>query len=129
MEELEAAIAKMNPGKALGPDVIFGRMVQHFEILQKKNYWKFLTFHGLLANCPKSGTFHRHSNFETKQECFRVQNYRPIPSPAPCKLMERIIHRRLMNWLIENKSFTSIKQLSEPIIVLPTSSLPEPVDN
>ncbi|GFX57752.1 reverse transcriptase domain-containing protein [Trichonephila clavipes] len=36
MEELEAAIAKMNPGKAPGPDVIFGRMVQHFEILQKK---------------------------------------------------------------------------------------------
>ncbi|GFW26480.1 RNase H domain-containing protein [Trichonephila clavipes] len=27
MEELEAAIAKMNPGKAPGPDVIFGRML------------------------------------------------------------------------------------------------------
>ncbi|GFX16893.1 reverse transcriptase domain-containing protein [Trichonephila clavipes] len=57
MEELEAAIAKMNPGKAPGPDVIFGRMVQHFGNLAKKNYWKFLTFHGLLANCPKSGNF------------------------------------------------------------------------
>ncbi|GFS82118.1 hypothetical protein TNCV_249991 [Trichonephila clavipes] len=35
MEELEAAIAKMNPGKAPGPDVIFGRMVQHFGNLAK----------------------------------------------------------------------------------------------
>ncbi|GFV17623.1 reverse transcriptase domain-containing protein [Trichonephila clavipes] len=57
MEELEAAIAKMNPGKAPGPDVVFGRMVQHFGNLAKKNYWKFLTFLGLLANCPKSGNF------------------------------------------------------------------------
>ncbi|GFS84605.1 hypothetical protein TNCV_4607391 [Trichonephila clavipes] len=39
MEELEAAIAKMNPGKAPGPDVIFGRMVQHFgNLAKKKNY-------------------------------------------------------------------------------------------
>ncbi|GFT64023.1 putative RNA-directed DNA polymerase from transposon BS [Trichonephila clavipes] len=36
MEELEAAIAKMKPGKAPGPDVIFGRMVQHFGNLAKK---------------------------------------------------------------------------------------------
>ncbi|GFS78304.1 hypothetical protein TNCV_3172391 [Trichonephila clavipes] len=73
MEELEAAIAKMNPGKAPGPDVIFGRMVQHFGNLAKKELLEILTFHGLLANCPKSETFHRYSNFETKQECFRVQ--------------------------------------------------------
>ncbi|GFU14096.1 hypothetical protein TNCV_2536451 [Trichonephila clavipes] len=57
MEELEAAIAKMNPGKAPGLDVIFGRMVQYFGNLAKKEDWKFLTFHGLLANCPKSGNF------------------------------------------------------------------------
>ncbi|GFU11940.1 hypothetical protein TNCV_1484071 [Trichonephila clavipes] len=57
MEELEAAIAKMNPGKAPGPDVIFGRMVQHFGNLAKKELLKFLTFHGLLANCPKSRNF------------------------------------------------------------------------
>ncbi|GFW23600.1 hypothetical protein TNCV_4091431 [Trichonephila clavipes] len=36
MEELEAVIAKMNPGKVPGPDVIFGRMVQHFGNLAKK---------------------------------------------------------------------------------------------
>ncbi|GFX83918.1 hypothetical protein TNCV_4286381 [Trichonephila clavipes] len=36
MEELEDAIAKMNPGKAPGPDVIVGRLVQHFENLAKK---------------------------------------------------------------------------------------------
>ncbi|GFS58118.1 reverse transcriptase domain-containing protein [Trichonephila clavipes] len=57
MEELEAAIAKMNPGKAPGPDVILATWSNTLEILQKKNYWKFLTFHGLLANCPKSGNF------------------------------------------------------------------------
>ncbi|GFS84960.1 RNA-directed DNA polymerase from mobile element jockey [Trichonephila clavipes] len=32
------------------------------------------------------------------------KNYRPISLTSTlCKLMERIIHRRLMNWLIENK--------------------------
>ncbi|GFT09084.1 reverse transcriptase domain-containing protein [Trichonephila clavipes] len=36
MEELEAAIAKINPGKVPGPDIIFGRMVQHFGNLAKK---------------------------------------------------------------------------------------------
>ncbi|GFT66219.1 hypothetical protein TNCV_650541 [Trichonephila clavipes] len=83
MEELEAAIAKMNPGKAPGPDVIFGRMVQHFGNLAKKNYWKFLTFHGLKI-AQNLETFHRHSNFETKQECFRVQKtIGQFPSPAP----------------------------------------------
>ncbi|GFU53094.1 multiple epidermal growth factor-like domains protein 10 [Trichonephila clavipes] len=39
MEELEAAIAKMNPGKASGPDVIFGHMVT-LEILQKRTIGK-----------------------------------------------------------------------------------------
>ncbi|GFT41800.1 reverse transcriptase domain-containing protein [Trichonephila clavipes] len=57
MEELEAAIAKMNPGKSPGPDVTFGRMVQHFGNLAKKELLEFLTFLGLLANCPKSGNF------------------------------------------------------------------------
>ncbi|GFV01516.1 probable RNA-directed DNA polymerase from transposon BS [Trichonephila clavipes] len=54
---------------------------------------------------PKLKTFHRHSNSETKQECFRVQKlYRPIfLTSTLCKIMERVIHRRLMNWLIENK--------------------------
>ncbi|GFV73129.1 probable RNA-directed DNA polymerase from transposon BS [Trichonephila clavipes] len=32
------------------------------------------------------------------------KNYRPISLTSTlCKLMERVIHRRLMNWLIENK--------------------------
>ncbi|GFU90820.1 hypothetical protein TNCV_5033901 [Trichonephila clavipes] len=58
MEELEAAIAKMNPGKALARMLFLAAWSNTLEILQKKkNYWKFLTFHGLLANCPKSGNF------------------------------------------------------------------------
>ncbi|GFU14349.1 RNase H domain-containing protein [Trichonephila clavipes] len=33
-----------------------------------------------------------------------AKNYRPISLTSTlCKLMERVIHRRLMNWLIENK--------------------------
>ncbi|GFV21470.1 hypothetical protein TNCV_4286291 [Trichonephila clavipes] len=68
MEEIEAAIAKMNPGKAPGPDVIFGRMVQHFGNLAKKELLKFLTFHGLLQIAQNLETFHRHSNFETKNK-------------------------------------------------------------
>ncbi|GFU71631.1 hypothetical protein TNCV_3035711 [Trichonephila clavipes] len=84
MEELEAAIAKMNPGKAPGPGVIFGRMVQHFGNLAKKNYWKFLTFHGLLANCPKSGNFP--PSFQFFNQTRMLQSAKTIgqfPSPAP----------------------------------------------
>ncbi|GFW40736.1 retrovirus-related Pol polyprotein from transposon opus [Trichonephila clavipes] len=85
MEELEATIAKMNLGKVPGPDVIFGRMFRHFGNLAKKNYWKFLTFLGLLENCPRSGNFPPSFNSKTKQECFRVQKLYigQFPSPAP----------------------------------------------
>ncbi|GFW22244.1 hypothetical protein TNCV_1429981 [Trichonephila clavipes] len=93
MEELEAAIAKNESRQSPWPGCYFWPAWSNtLEILQKE-LLKFLTFHGLLANCPKSETFHRHSNFETKQECFRVQNYRPISLTSTlCKLMERIIH-------------------------------------
>ncbi|GFV58582.1 hypothetical protein TNCV_3061121 [Trichonephila clavipes] len=61
MEELEAAIAKMNPGK-----LNFGRN-------------EILTIHGLLANYPKSETFHRHSNFEKpNKNASECKTYRPI---------------------------------------------------
>ncbi|GFT51187.1 reverse transcriptase domain-containing protein, partial [Trichonephila clavipes] len=75
MEELEAAIANMNPGKAPGPDVIFGRMVQHFGNLAKKELLEIFNLSWATGKLPKIWklSFHRHSNSETKQECFRVQ--------------------------------------------------------
>ncbi|GFW98141.1 hypothetical protein TNCV_2491951 [Trichonephila clavipes] len=74
MEELEAAIAKMNPGIAPGPDVIFGRMVQHFGNLAKKELLEnFKPFFGYWQTAQNLETFHRHYNSKTKQECFRVQ--------------------------------------------------------
>ncbi|GFV46470.1 hypothetical protein TNCV_3233571 [Trichonephila clavipes] len=41
MEELEASIAKMNPGKAPGPDVIFGRMVTLWKSCKKRTIGNF----------------------------------------------------------------------------------------
>ncbi|GFV43949.1 RNA-directed DNA polymerase from mobile element jockey [Trichonephila clavipes] len=94
MEELEAAIAKMNPGKAPGPDVIFGRMVQHLGNLAKKELLEIFNLSWATGKLPK---------------IWKLSTVIPILKPNKnasdtlCKLMERVIHRRLMNWLIENK--------------------------
>ncbi|GFT70775.1 reverse transcriptase domain-containing protein [Trichonephila clavipes] len=53
MEKLEAAIAKMNPGKAPGPDVIFGRMVQHFGNLAKKELLEIFNLSWATGKLPK----------------------------------------------------------------------------
>ncbi|GFV83483.1 probable RNA-directed DNA polymerase from transposon BS [Trichonephila clavipes] len=105
MEELEAAIAKMNPGKAPGPDVIFGRMVQHFGNLAKKELLEIFNLSWATGKLPKiwklSTVIPILKPNKNASEC---KNYRPISLTSTlCKLMERIIHRRLMNWLIENK--------------------------
>ncbi|GFT74512.1 reverse transcriptase domain-containing protein [Trichonephila clavipes] len=94
------------------------------EILQKKELLEIFNLSWATGKLPKiwklSTVIPILKPNKNDSEC---KNYRPISLTSTlCKLMERIIHRRLMNWLIENKSFTSIKQLSEPIIVLPTSS-------
>ncbi|GFY05449.1 RNA-directed DNA polymerase from mobile element jockey [Trichonephila clavipes] len=105
MEELEAAIAKMNPGKAPGPDVIFGRMVQHFGNLAKKELLEIFNLSWATGKLPKiwklSTVIPILKPNKNASEC---KNYRPISLTSTlCKLMERVIHRRLMNWLIENK--------------------------
>ncbi|GFS52155.1 reverse transcriptase domain-containing protein [Trichonephila clavipes] len=53
MEELEAAIAKMNPSKAPGPDAIFGRMVQHFRNLAKKELLEIFNLSCATGKLPK----------------------------------------------------------------------------
>ncbi|GFT02567.1 reverse transcriptase domain-containing protein [Trichonephila clavipes] len=105
MEELEAAIANMNPGKAPGPDVIFGRMVQHFGNLTKKERLEIFSLSWATGKLPKiwklSTVILILKPNKNASEC---KNYRPISLTSTlCKLMERVIHRRLMNWLIENK--------------------------
>ncbi|GFS88498.1 RNA-directed DNA polymerase from mobile element jockey [Trichonephila clavipes] len=105
MEELEDAIAKMNPGKAPGPDVIFGRMVQHFGNLAKKELLEIFNLSWATGKLPKiwklSTVIPILKPNKNASEC---KNYRPISLTSTlCKLMERVIHRRLINWLIENK--------------------------
>ncbi|GFU22694.1 reverse transcriptase domain-containing protein [Trichonephila clavipes] len=107
MEELETAIAKMNPGKAPGPNVIFGCMVQHFGTLAKKELLEISNFSCATGKLPKiwklSIVIPILKPNKNASEC---KNYRPIAlSSTLYKLMERVIHRRLMNWLIENKTF------------------------
>ncbi|GFX71631.1 reverse transcriptase domain-containing protein [Trichonephila clavipes] len=124
MEELEAAIAKMNPGKAPGPDVIFGRMVQHFGNLAKKELLEIFNLSWATGKLPKiwklSTVIPILKPNKNASEC---KNYRPISLTSTLyKLMERVIHRRLMNWLIENKKLHFYQTAFEPIIVLPTSS-------
>ncbi|GFV16841.1 reverse transcriptase domain-containing protein [Trichonephila clavipes] len=105
MEELEAAIAKINPGKAPGPDVIFGHMVQHFGNLVKKEILEIFNLSWATGKLPKiwklSTVIPILKRNKNASEC---KNYRPISPTSPfCRLMGRVIHRRLMNWLIENK--------------------------
>ncbi|GFV91365.1 RNA-directed DNA polymerase from mobile element jockey [Trichonephila clavipes] len=105
MEELKAAIAKMNPGKAPGPDVIFGRMVQHFGNLAKNELLEIFNLSWATGKLPKiwklSTVIPILKPNKNASEC---KNYRPISLTSTlCQLMERVIHRRLMNWLIENK--------------------------
>ncbi|GFW91902.1 RNA-directed DNA polymerase from mobile element jockey [Trichonephila clavipes] len=107
MEELEAAIAKMNPGKSPGPDVIFGRMVQHFGNLAKKELLKIFNLSWATGKLPKiwkiSTVISILKPNKNASEC-KNYIYRPISLTSNlCKLMERVIHRRLKNWLIENK--------------------------
>ncbi|GFU18926.1 reverse transcriptase domain-containing protein [Trichonephila clavipes] len=94
------------------------------EILQKKELLEIFNISWATGKLPKiwklSTVFPILKPNKNASEC---KNYRPISLTSTlCKLMERVIHRRFMNGLIENKNFTSIKRLSEPIIVLPTSS-------
>ncbi|GFU59971.1 reverse transcriptase domain-containing protein, partial [Trichonephila clavipes] len=91
MEELEAAIANMNPGKAPGPDVIFGRMVQHFKILQKKELLEIFNLSWATGKLPKiwklSTVIPILKPNKNASEC---KNYRPISLTSTlCKLMER----------------------------------------
>ncbi|GFV16867.1 hypothetical protein TNCV_3363641 [Trichonephila clavipes] len=53
MEELEAAIAKIYPGKAPGPDVIFCRMVQHFGNLATKELLEIFNLSWATGKLPK----------------------------------------------------------------------------
>ncbi|GFT16183.1 reverse transcriptase domain-containing protein [Trichonephila clavipes] len=85
MEELEAAIAKMNPGKAPGPDVIFGRMVQHFGNLAKKELLEIFNLSWATGKLPKiwklSTVIPILKPNKNASEC---KNYiGQFPSPAP----------------------------------------------
>ncbi|GFX46259.1 putative RNA-directed DNA polymerase from transposon BS [Trichonephila clavipes] len=79
MEELEAAIAKMNPGKAPGPDVIFDRMVQHFGNLAKKELLEIFNLSWATGKLPKiwklSTVIPILKPNKNASEC---KNYRPI---------------------------------------------------
>ncbi|GFX51202.1 reverse transcriptase domain-containing protein [Trichonephila clavipes] len=91
MEELEAAIAKMNRGKAPGPDVVFGRMVQHFENLAKKELLEIFNLSWATGKLPKiwklSTVIPILKPNKNASEC---KNYRPISLTSTlCKLMER----------------------------------------
>ncbi|GFS85013.1 RNA-directed DNA polymerase from mobile element jockey [Trichonephila clavipes] len=88
-----------------GPDVIFGRMVQRFGNLAKKELLEIFNLSWATGKLPKiwklSTVIPILKPNKNASEC---KNYRPISLTSTlCKLMERVIQRRLMNWLIENK--------------------------
>ncbi|GFV12553.1 hypothetical protein TNCV_4425061 [Trichonephila clavipes] len=79
MEELEAVIAKMNPGKAPGPVVIFDRMFQHFRNLAKKELLEIFNLSWATGKLPKiwklSTVIPILKPNKNASEC---KNYRPI---------------------------------------------------
>ncbi|GFY69749.1 reverse transcriptase domain-containing protein [Trichonephila inaurata madagascariensis] len=103
LEELECAIQKLDANKSPGIDLIFGSMIKHFGICTRRT---LLRIFNLSWKSGKLPTLLKKSIIipilkPGKDAC--CKSYHPISLTSTlCKLMERIIHARIMRWLIEH---------------------------
>ncbi|GFX78146.1 RNA-directed DNA polymerase from mobile element jockey [Trichonephila clavipes] len=104
LEELEYAIRRLNPKKSPGPDVIYGQMIVHFGEIAKKYLLNiFITSwrSGKLPKIWKSSVII--PILKPGKDATSCKSYRPISLTCIlCKLMERIIHSRLIKFLMEH---------------------------
>ncbi|GFY58829.1 putative RNA-directed DNA polymerase from transposon BS [Trichonephila inaurata madagascariensis] len=104
LEELECAIQKLDPNKSPGIDLLFGSMIKHFGICTRCT---LLRIFNLSWKSGKLPTLWKKSIIipilKPGKDAACCKSYHPIPlTSALCKLMERIIHARIMRWLIEH---------------------------
>ncbi|GFW57552.1 reverse transcriptase domain-containing protein [Trichonephila clavipes] len=104
LEELEYAIRRLNPKKSPGPDVIYPQMIVHFGEIAKKYLLNiFITSwrSGKLPKIWKSSVII--PILKPGKDATSCKSYRPISLTCIlCKLMERIIHSRLIKFLTEH---------------------------
>ncbi|GFU29247.1 probable RNA-directed DNA polymerase from transposon BS [Trichonephila clavipes] len=104
LEELEYAIWRLIPKKSPGPDVIYGQMIVHFgEITKKYLLNMFITSwrSGKLPKIWKSSVII--PILKPGKDATSCKSYRPNSLTCIlCKLMERIIHSRLIKFLTEH---------------------------
>ncbi|GFV70239.1 reverse transcriptase domain-containing protein [Trichonephila clavipes] len=104
LEDLEYAIRRLNPKKSPGPDVIYGQMIMHFGEIAKKYLLKiFITSwrSGKLPKIWKSSVIT--PILKPGKDATSCKSYRPISLTCIlCKLMERNIHSRLIEFLTEH---------------------------
>ncbi|GFX31419.1 reverse transcriptase domain-containing protein [Trichonephila clavipes] len=104
LEELKYAIRHLNPKKSPGPDVIYGQRIVHFGKIAKKYLLNiFITSwcSGKLPKIWKSSVII--PILKPGKDATSCKSYRPISLTCIlCKLMERIIHSRLIKFLTEH---------------------------
>ncbi|GFX61849.1 probable RNA-directed DNA polymerase from transposon BS [Trichonephila clavipes] len=103
IEELEYTIRRLNPKKYPGPDVTYGHMIVHFGEIAKKyllnifiTYWRS----GKLPKIWKSSAII--PILKPGKDAISCKSYRPILTCVLCKLMQRIVHSRLIKFLTEH---------------------------
>ncbi|GIY26522.1 reverse transcriptase domain-containing protein [Caerostris darwini] len=104
LEEPDSAIHRLDPNKSPGPDVIFGQMTTHFGENVKRfllNIFNASWCTGKLPKIWKNSIIIPILN--PGKNATICKSYRPISLTCIlCKLMERIIHRRIMDFLVKN---------------------------
>lgn len=105
LEELESAIQRLDPRKSPGPDLIYGHMLHHLGQSAKSLLLRIFNISWQTGKLPK---IWKNSTIipilKPGKEASNCKSYRPISlTSILCKTMERIIHTRLMKWLIEEK--------------------------
>lgn len=105
MKELNSAISKIDPKKAPGVDFIFGSMIKHFGEQAKKQLLEIFNLSWTTGKLPINWKTSRVIPIlKPNKSATDCKSYRLISFTSTLdKLMERMLHTRLMSWLIEQK--------------------------
>ena len=102
LEELNYAINSIKSNKSPGGHLTFGEMIKHQEDKAKQHLLTILNISGRLANAWETSIIvPRLKPDKTATKC---KNYRPVAlTSITCKVMECIIHSRMINFLQKRK--------------------------
>ncbi|GFQ68332.1 reverse transcriptase domain-containing protein, partial [Trichonephila clavata] len=105
LEELDSVIRSLDPKKSSGIDLIFGSMIKHFGVLARSILLQIFNLSWITGKLP---TIWKMSVIvpilKPGKDAASCKNFRPISLTSTlCKIMEKIIHSRIMKWLIKRK--------------------------